>query len=184
MKTLLSACGTVLLLLSPVVEASGPVGYCGIIEQVVFAGGEDDAERMQIVGAFATSLTDEQGRVRGFGVEMLGAGRFRVPVSQGYLYFSMPEEVTGQERELLRREWRDLAALAGTGEAICFGVYDSSWFTAGGAAGPPASHPRVRDSAEALANPAPYRSAGVGLIKLGSGNYDELVADLRALLNR
>ena len=169
--------GSTAFLASPALFASGLFGFCGIVEKVQFEPDDAKAERIRVFGAFASSIADEQGRVRGFGLTV----DFEIPAERGYLYFTMPTAASPAVVELLHREWRDIAAVAGTGEAICFGVFDTSAYrssrelprviplSAGGESEPPSA-------------PIVYQTAGIGLVKLGTGNYDRLWESLNELL--
>ena len=169
--------------------ASGPAGYYGIIERVVFEPTEKDAERVQVWGAFAYADLGSP-----IGVGMSGAER-------GYLYFRVRSAVEGitspQQIELNRREWADLKSVAGTGQAVAFG----RWGYIGefseldprindGRQGYlyeikiGRTDLRVRPSSEPLANPATYQTQ-TGVVKLSeSGNHAAIIAKLREALKR
>jgi hypothetical protein len=106
--------GLVLLIGSPALRASGPVGIYGIVERVVFEPNEQGAERIQVWGAFA--LVD-------YGSNTPAPA----PAAPGYLYFKAPTVVEGfvtpADVTAVRREWADLKAIAGTGQAIGFGSW-------------------------------------------------------------
>ena len=90
--------------------ASGRVGVYGIVEKVVFEPSEQSPQRVQVWGVFAYANT-------------LGGGSDEGAVSsarRGYLYFKLPEPYD-PTFETVKREWRDLKAVAGTGQAIGFG---------------------------------------------------------------
>lgn len=156
-----------------IVHASDPVGIYGIVEKVVFEPNEQSPERIQIWGAFAA-------------VEGTGQGFFNV--KKGYLYFVDPVR-----SDIIRKEWRDLKAIAGTGQAIAF----SNWAYLGNLARQPgerASHGfylpgggyvidlRVRPESEPLASPASY-SVNAGLVKLpNEGSHSAIVKLLKDAL--
>jgi hypothetical protein len=96
------------LFLAAHVAASGATGVFAVVENVVFEPSEANPERIQLWGAFA--FTDGQ----------IGAFRGTTNPFRGYLYFSMPEGSAEQAR-LVRNEWADLKAIAGTGQAVAFG---------------------------------------------------------------
>ena len=103
----------VLLFAAADLIASGPVGFYGIIEKVVFEPSEKAPERIQIWGAFAVV---DGGPAR--------PGATSKPL-RGYLYFKLPD---GSDRAAARTEWMDLKSVAGTGQAIGFG----NWGFVGG----------------------------------------------------
>jgi hypothetical protein len=191
------------LLLSAVVLApaaladrvSGGLSFYGIVERVVFEPAEENAERIQVWGAFA--YVDPE------------APRFErtAPVSnvaRGYLYFRVRSDIPGftteREVETTRREWKDLKAVAGTGQAIGFG----SWGYIGsfGVLDPAKVAPRpsflwerkpsggaladlrVRPAAEKPADPATYQTE-TGIVKLSdTGSHAEVIKRLRAALQQ
>ena len=91
--------------------ASGPLGIYGIVEKVVVEPNEETPERIQVWGAFAY--------VDG------AAGLTVSAVKRGYLYFRFPTVADGvthrSQVEVIKNEWADLKAVAGTGQAIGFG---------------------------------------------------------------
>jgi hypothetical protein len=93
-------------------RASGQAGVYGVIDRVVLEPAGGPAERAQIWGAFAL-------------METIGSGFtgyvYKRP-ARGYLYFKLPAGNPGIENA--RREWKDLAALAGTKQAVGFGYWD------------------------------------------------------------
>jgi hypothetical protein len=171
-------------------RASGGIGFFGIVERVVFEPSQTDAERIQVWGAFA--YVDPQGP----------SGPLASRAERGYLYFRVRSDISGftsaKEVELNRREWADLMAVAGTGQAIGFG----SWGYIGsftvldpkGIAGPPSylwerkpsggarADLRVRPANEPPANPATYQT-DTGIVKLDpNGSHAAVVARLREAL--
>jgi hypothetical protein len=171
---------------------SGGIGFYGIVERVVFEPSEASAERIQVWGAFAY-------------VDLLRPASVTVSrPERGYLYFRVRSDIPGftSDREVAnnRREWADLKALAGTGQAIGFG----SWGYIGafsvldpkGVAGPPSylyenkpsggarADLRVRPANEAPANPATYQTE-IGIVKLSDqGSHAAIVKALRETLKR
>jgi hypothetical protein len=171
--------GVGVLLLSAVsLIASGPVGFYGIIEKVVFEPSEQAPERIQIWGAFAV--------VDGGPAH---PGATSKPL-RGYLYFKLPN---GTERAVARTEWMDLKSVAGTGQAIGFG----NWDFIGGVQdfGTPSSNGipyflgnasqidvRVRRNYDPSASAALY-STNAGIVKLpAEGSHAEIVKQLREAL--
>lgn len=164
------------------VVASGPIGMYGIISRVVFEPSERTPQRLQVWGAFAFAEGGLQ-----------GGGQFSV-ARKGYLYFSMP---TGDQALVttVTREWMDLKAVAGTGQAVGFG----NWGYIGGfgtldpsakPSGPPyiiEARPgggaqtdlRVRPSAETPGAPTVYQT-NTGIVKIpAAGNRADLVQRLQ-----
>ena len=171
-------------LLGTPLAASGPVGIYGIVEKVVFEPDETGAERVQVWGAFAYVSPGDAYKVS--------------KAARGYLYFSVPpatawrraEEVTN-----IRREWADLAAVAGTGQAVAFGQWgyigrftdidpraqnDSiPYVYANVPQGGEFTDLRVRPASEAPAGPAVYQT-NAGIVKLADrGSHGDLVRRLR-----
>jgi hypothetical protein len=163
-------------------HASGPIGIYGIVEKVVFEPSEQAPERLQVWGAFA--YTDGVG----------DTGMATSPVRRGYLYFTVP----AAQIDLVKKEWADLKAVAGTGQAIAFG----SWLYIGGfggldpavdTAGPPyviqrassgnlVTDMRVRPATETPAKPSIYQT-NAGIVRLSAeGNHSYIVKELRAAL--
>ena len=87
--------------------ASGPMGIYGIVEKVVVEPSETAPERIQVWGAFAY--------VDG----MDGQGLTVSPAKRGYLYF----RIDPSQADVIKKEWADLKAVAGTGQAIAFGYW-------------------------------------------------------------
>ena len=158
--------------------ASGPLGIYGVVEKVVFEPDERNPQRVQVWGAFAFA---EQRSPR------------TSAVSRGYLYFRLPDY--GASADTVRREWADLRAIAGTGQAVGFG----SWGYVGAfdALRPDAASQRppyvleriptggertdlrVRPASERPANPAAYQT-NTGVVKLSAeGSHAALVRQLR-----
>src|SRR4026209_361129 len=84
------------------VHASGQAGVYGVIEKVVVEPATGPAERVQVWGTFALMET--------IGREFTGYV-YKQP-EKGYLYFKLPAE--NRDIENARREWKDLASVAGT----------------------------------------------------------------------
>jgi hypothetical protein len=167
--------------------ASGRVGVYGIVEKVVFEPSEQSPQRVQVWGVFAYANT-------------LGGGSDEGAVSsarRGYLYFKLPEPYD-PTFETVKREWRDLTAVAGTGQAIGFG----HWGYIGSFAGldpntrsgsPPyilEMYPgrgvqtdlRVRPASEPPTSPATYQT-NAGIVRLSpQGSHANVVADLKRLV--
>jgi hypothetical protein len=161
-----------LVLSTTIATASGPIGIYGVIERVVFEPNEVSPERVQVFGAFA--LVDG-------GLQNPGAA---TDLHRGYLYFRLPGPNTGIKPEAVRKEWADLKAVAGTGQAVGFGSF--------GYIGPFQSiradrpydnlndfYPHVRPPSESPSNPEQYRTQA-GIVKLSEkGSHAELVKKLK-----
>lgn len=172
--------------------ASGPLGIYGIVEKVVMEPNEKTPERIQVWGAFAY--------VDGAGAQSLTVS----PAKRGYLYFRLPtagaDGVTNRSQvEVIKNEWADLKAVAGTGQAIGFG----QWGYIGAF---PDLHPdtrsnmppyilehslvnrqtdlRVRPASEAPGSPALYQTTA-GIVKLREGgSHADIVKQLQDALKR
>jgi hypothetical protein len=174
------------------VSASGALGIYGIVEKVIIEPADGAPERIQLWGAFA--FVDGDAR---FGTTMSVAKR-------GYLYLRMPTAADGagqRQIDVIRNEWADLKAVAGTGQAVGFG----SWYYIGrfenlqpdvstrnppyvieASPGRPLTDLRVRPASEAPASGAPalYQTE-IGVVKLSdSGNHAAIVKLLREALKR
>jgi hypothetical protein len=163
--------------------ASGPLGVYGIVEKVVVEPSEAAPERIQVWGAFAY--------VEGPG----GQGLSVSPAKRGYMYFRMDPAKT----DIIKKEWADLKAIAGTGQAIGFG----QWFYIGGfgALQPdtrsnmppyilehnPSNQPtdlRVRPASEPPASAALYQT-NAGIVKLSeTGGHAAIVKQLKDALKQ
>jgi hypothetical protein len=157
-------------------SASGSVGFYGLIERVVFEPNAASPERVQVWGVFAYA----DGGARAGGV----AGMSRP--ERGYLYFTLPvpapRAAAHTDAGLVRREWADLAAVAGTGQAVAFGLW--GYFGRFGDLEPAQrlSHipgMYVRPPSGPPATPAPYW-ANAGVVRLSDrGSHAAIVARLR-----
>jgi hypothetical protein len=165
--------------------ASGPVGLYGIVQRVVFEPTDTAPERVQVWGAFAYvdgASTSTSGQIS--------------PIRVGYLYFRMPDDAG--LRPVVAREWADLKAVAGTGEAVGFGTWGYIGAFAGldpaGASGRPpyilemypgrgvSTDMRVRPAGSAPSTPAVYQT-NTGMVKLSPiGSRAEVVRKLREAL--
>ena len=165
-----------MLLAAVQISASGPLGIYGIVEKVVFEPSEASPERIQLWGAFSY--------VEG----IMPDGLLVVSRAQrGYLYFKLRSE---SEKVTVGREWLDLKAVAGTGQAIGFGRWPG-----GVRENPPSvilgpelrgteADFRVRPATERPASPAPYLT-NFGIVKLpDQGAQEWIVKQLREALKR
>ena len=183
---------TVLLLGSAALFASGRIGFYGIVEKVVFEPSEAAPERIQVWGAFA--YVD-------------GGASANVAVSaakRGYLYFRLASNIPGftsrSQIDATKKEWIDLKAVAGTGQAIGFG----SWGYIGSfgvlepdrvadapsflwemkPSGGERADLRVRPANETPGAPATYQTE-TGIVKLAeTGSHAAIVRQLKDALKR
>jgi hypothetical protein len=130
-------------------RASGYVGVYALIDKVVMEPNAENPERIQIFGVF--SIAKEQGAFQ--------------PAQRGYLYFTL-----AAEKDLIRKEWADLKAAAGTRTVIAFG--------GSGFAGSFSTIPRLRKPDEKPSTPDPY-VLGAGLSRMRS---DTDYAPIKSLL--
>jgi hypothetical protein len=168
-------------------RSSGALGLYGIVEKVVFEPNETAPTRLQVWGAFAF-------------VEMTGGpGLIVSPAARGYLYFRLDGGRDLSRTEVIRREWADLKAVAGTGQAVGFG----SWGYIGDFArlrpdiapgqpssvyeespGRPYTDLRVRPATEAPVHPVLYGTES-GMVKLSeTGSHADIVKRLKEALRR
>src|SRR5262245_27170102 len=164
------------------VTASGRVGLYGIIEKVVFEPNEQAPQRLQLWGVFAYADGAES--------NPNGASA----ASRGYLYFKLPDPPDSTVTAV-KREWMDLKAVAGTGQAIAFGTwaYNGQFDALNPATRTEAileMYPgrrvqtdlRVRLATERPASPATYQT-NVGIVKpAGRGSHAAIVEKLTARL--
>ncbi|MGH9675171.1 MAG: hypothetical protein ACRD44_18525 [Bryobacteraceae bacterium] len=179
------------LLFAASLTASSPVGIYGIVDTVVLEPNAQSPERIQVWGAFAY-------------VNGADNGMEISPVNRGYLYFKLPVLIPGfndqPQVDIVKREWSDLKAVAGTGQAIGFG----RWSYIGGFAGlqpdsrgvkppyilervPQGGAPtdlRVRPESEPPREPATYQT-NAGIVKLSErGSHADIVKQLKDALKR
>jgi hypothetical protein len=173
-------------------SASGRIGFYGIVEKVVFEPSEAAPERIQVWGAF---MYVDGGASQNFAVSA---------PKRGYLYFKLKSSYEGytspDQMDLTKKEWKDLKAVAGTGQAVGFGRYgyigSFGVLEPGGVAAPPSylyeNRPsggdqadlRVRPANEAPSRPATYQTE-TGVVKLSdAGSHASVVTRLRDALKR
>jgi hypothetical protein len=171
-------------------SASGRIGFYGIVEKVVFEPNETAPERLQVWGAFMY--------VDGGASQSIATS----PAKRGYLYFrissNIPNFTPQSQIDLAKKEWADLKAVAGTGQAIGFGHW--GYFGSFGALEPDRGSEatvlvgaqragehadlRVRPATEAPSAPATYQTE-TGIVKLNdAGSHATVVKQLRDALKR
>lgn len=180
----------------PHLDASGPMGIYGIVEKVVFEPNEANAERIQVWGAFAYF------DAAGASVPPVGGYHSLTvsPVRRGYMYFRVPtlDFATARQIQTIRNEWTDMKSVAGTGQAIGFGV----WGYIGGfdglrpdaptnrqvpniyeqSPGRPLTDLRVRPASEPPTAPALYET-NAGIVKIAAtGTHAAIVKQLQDAL--
>jgi hypothetical protein len=199
MKPLVLAAGLALALVAHA-AASGMTSVYAIVEKVVFEPSETNPERVQVWGAFAFAVrenplivfqrstsTPQNPSPAPARTELVSEP------SRGYLYFALPQ-MQPDKTALVRAEWAELKALAGTGQAVAFG----HWMSMGGAGAVYGGQPSgryvnnlplarlvqvvVETETPAKWEPAPYQT-NAGLVKLtADGSHAELVKRLRDAL--
>jgi len=124
--------------------ASEIVGIYVMVDRVVMEPNEQAPERIQVWGAISTS-------------------RDPAAAKRGYLYFRPPN--VPEFREAALKEWRDLKAVAGTGQAVAFG--QQYFFVAQMAVADAyfQALPRIRPASEKPEGPDGY-PVNVGVSKL------------------
>jgi len=174
------------------VFASGRIGFYGIVEKVVLEPNETAPERIQVWGAFA--YVD-------------GGASQNISVSsakRGYLYFRIGSNIPGftpqSQIDLAKKEWADLRAVAGTGQAVGFGNWGyigtfevlepdrvaaaPSYLWERKPTGGERADLRVRPATEAPSNPATYQTE-TGVVKISdTGSHAAVVRQLRDALKR
>lgn len=189
-------------------SASGPVGFYGIVERVVFEPDSTAPQRIQVWGVFAyangcSPRAVASGAPAECSVASASAAAQSAGVSsveRGYLYFTMPTVTPGLTTEadvnLVKREWADLHAVAGTGQAIGFGRWGyigpfgqmspdrkaqtyENVIRPTGHRGGDITDLRVRPAAEVPGSPATYQT-NAGIVRLSDrGSHADIVRLLR-----
>ena len=163
------------------VAGSGPLGIYAIVDKIVVEPSESAPERIQVWGAFAYV---DQGSGQGLTVS---------PAKRGYMYFRMDPS----QADAIKKEWADLKAVAGTGQAIGFGRWgyigafpglqpdtrtSSPPYILERAPNNPVTDLRVRPASETPANAALYQT-NAGIVKLSdSGGHATIVKQLKDAL--
>ena len=127
------------LCVTPISAASEQVGIYGIVERVVLEPNDQNPQRIQLWGAFATNRT----------VEM---------PSKGYMYFTLPSS----QQSTVLKEWADFKSTAGTGRVVSFGASFFGGLTQAQADAYHASLGRIRPASEKPQSPDVYTlNAGI-----------------------
>jgi hypothetical protein len=175
------------------IHASGPLGIYGVVERVVFEPNDRVPERVQVWGAFAYVERGAAARNPATAAAAARGEGGHSPIVRGYLYFRLP--TFGESVDTVRREWRDLASVAGTGDAVAFGTWGYIGRFEGLrpdalGGGPPyvlerrpaggeRTDLRVRPASERPSDPAAYQT-NAGVVRLrAEGSHAALVTQLR-----
>ena len=173
MKLRITAVSALLATLVVGLSASGQTGIYGVIERVVREPADGPAERVQIWGAFALI---ERIAASNYAASTQVDGQFFTNYvyqkpARGYLYFKLP--TVGEQIANTRTEWRDLGAVAGTGQAVAFGYAD---YYRGD------KTMRVRAASTPPSDPDIYYT-NVGVAKLpAAGAHARIVEELQKLI--
>jgi hypothetical protein len=179
------------VILTADVFASGRIGFYGIVEKVVFEPNEAAPDRIQVWGAF---MYVDGGASQNFATST---------AKRGYLYFRLKSQLVAnadKELEMKKKEWADLKAVAGTGQAVGFGAWGyiasfdvlqpdrvaalPSYLYERKPNGGEQTDLRVRPATEAPSNPATYQTE-TGVVKLNeAGSHATIVKQLRDALKR
>src|SRR5207247_4045610 len=169
MKSLKTALAVLVLFAAGDLIASGPVGIYAMVDKVVFEPNDTAPERIQIWGAFAL-VDGGVSRVQG-----------ALPAQRGYLYFRLPTSLESRSEatpQTIKKEWMDLKAVAGAGQAIGFGNWayigpfsSLQFYPQWGGSG---TDLRVRQESERPASPSIY-STNAGIVKLDQGNHAAII---------
>jgi hypothetical protein len=94
------------------VSASGRMALYGVVDRVVLEPNEQAPTRIQLWGAFAYGdLTPAT----------MTPQKTESAVRRGHVYFKLPDDQASRQAALA--EWRDLKSVAGTGQAVAFGLW-------------------------------------------------------------
>jgi hypothetical protein len=135
-----------LLLPSLEIKASEIVGIYAIVDRVVLEPNPQSPDRIQIWGVIATNR--DSGNPK-----------------RGYLYFRLPAAFRGEVNDVAKKEWADIQAVAGTGQAIAFGQRFFPFVVQAQADAYASSLSRVRPASEKPKDPDPY-PVNIGVSKI------------------
>jgi hypothetical protein len=166
-------------------EPSGSLGVYAIIERVVLEPNEQAPTRVRLHGAFAF-VDGGAGRPLGVTDAQRGLMRFILPTGIG--------EAHDRYVAAARREWSDLRAVAGSGQAVGFGSWrylgqfaqfrtDGRGATAPKTAASGGSIADFRVSAPSDTTAAPiWYETNVGVVRLSEASHASVIAKLRAVM--
>jgi hypothetical protein len=124
------------------------------VDKVVFEPSEAAPQRIQVWGVFSVAPYSASGS------PVIAAPK------RGYLYYKLP--APGPQADIAKKEWADLKAAAGTGQAVAFGGGFLS-----------RADERVRPATEAPSMPSDY-SLNMGIVKLSNtGSNADMVKQLK-----
>jgi hypothetical protein len=167
--------------------ASGRMAFYAVIDKVVLEPNEQAPTRIQLWGAFAYGdLTPST----------MTPQKTASAVRRGHVYFKLPDDQAARQAALA--EWRDLKSVAGTGQAVAFGLWGyGSYFSEIDPYKAPgqlairsvATSPRgiigepvalqIRDARDLLGEPVEY-TPNEGVVRLPeSGSRAEIVRALK-----
>jgi hypothetical protein len=160
----------------------------GIVERVVFEPNEKAPERIKVYGAFAFLYTNQ---------EPVSSNAGPYAPHKGYLYFKLPPVSREDSQELTqataKREWADLKAVAGAGQAIMFGAWSSGWLGLASGSRTDSGFVSARNTKEALrvysekergTDPITY-TMDTGIVKMPShGKFARLHTQLQETLKQ
>jgi len=164
----------------------------GIVERVLFEPNERMPERIKVWGSFALLYANQEPVV-----EFRGQGDSPYAPHKGFLYFKLPPVAPGDTKksaqEAAKKEWADLKSVAGTGQAITFGSWTSTYSglvrgsrsESGFVGGPPYEEAlHVYDEKDRSARAIAY-TMDTGIAKIPSqGKWAVLITQLKSSLQR
>lgn len=100
-----SICALLALSTATVIAKGGTIGIYAIIDDVVLEPNDNAPERVRIRGVFVVPVPQS-------------SGQYKAP-QRGYLYFRVAPGMDS----VVKTEWADLKALAGTGQSVGFAQY-------------------------------------------------------------
>lgn len=154
--SIIAVLASLLLLVAVNLVASEVVGIYAIVDKVVLEPNPQSPERIQIWGVFATNRSSANPK-------------------RGYLYFRLPAGFHGDVNEIAKKEWADLQAVAGTGQAVAFGQRFFPFDQQAQADAYSKSLSRIRSASEKPTEPDPY-PVNIGVSKLSDST---IVGNLR-----
>jgi hypothetical protein len=144
--------GSILLYTTTALKAGGWIRLYSIVDKVVFKPDATSPERIQVWGTFVFKKTMAD--------TVVSTGK---PV-RGYVYFNIPPD-TNVGIPILENNWQELQDVAGTSQAVEFGVFDANAI-------------RLRQASQKPADPDKCLGLGVTMLR----QDDVMVAQIRELL--
>ena len=146
-RSVIASAAALALIAAVVAHASDRVAVYAKVDRVVLEPSADAPSAIQVWGVFSVAQSGNPNDYQ--------------PAARGYLYYT-----ASGSADVVRKEWADLKAMAGSGQLIAFGL---RW----------EGVPRVRPASEQPAKPDRY-TTNAGVTKI-SGRTD--YAPIRALLD-